>query len=604
MKTKYLLLIAVVVCGFVPLARGQMMDSQVSPDDIARSMEDNLTWNLQNELLNYYEDHSFVVRANIELYRTRVKPMVSELPELPTSLLSKSVKKLPGLPAYPEPPQTKQQLPAPSTLSQTIEQFFQESGYRIGKITVNIMVDSSFSQDDLKFTYKMASIKAGLRSSRGDRVNIERMNFPVKPKLAQQKKSAVPVAAGAETNPQTFWEKYESSMLPLFIGLLALGLIYFALKKSLTPRSQPKVAPQERIVSDSSVKSPMQKKEEEKKAERENLEQQRSSVIDLLVGAPVASADVFRNWISFSEESGIERTAIVFKTISPQLLNIIEPHLKMEDSDKIRLVMEEQLPDVIEPSVQSKIFKQFEHDLKIQSLKSSQERKEKDIFGFLHQLTDHQILHLVKSMDHGLGSVIIAQLPAEQGASMLKRMDETTRTKILASISKLEKIPAHIYEQVAHKIAQKAQKVSQMKYITADSVETVVNLLEQFDETTQQEVFDYLKCSDLNFAERVRSRFIQFSDIVNLPGDELRDTLRYMDREVIATSLVDIDQSDIERIISVLPEKMAEMVRSSLEMKKNIPPSEVEQAKRTIVREVRNVTGERKIREPKDLVNK
>ncbi len=603
MKTKYLLLLAVTLCSFALPLRGQMMNSQVSPDDIARSMEDNLTWNLQNELLNYYDDHSFIVRANIELYRTRVKPVVSELPDLPTSLLSKNVKKLPGLPAFPEPQQPRPQIQTQSTLSQTIEQFFQESGYRIGKIAVNIMVDSSFTQDDLKFTYKMASIKAGLRVSRGDKVNIERLNFPVKPQVAKQQQPDT-AAALAGTNPQSFWDKYESSMIPLLIGLLAIGLMYFALKKSLTSREQPNVTSQERVMTETSARSPMQKKAEEQKAQLENLEQQRSSVIDLLIGAPVAAADVFRNWISFSEESGIERTAIVFKTISPQLLNVIEPHLKIEDSDKIRLVMEEQLPDEIEPSVQAKIFKQFEHDLKIQSLKNSQERKEKDVFGFLHQLTDHQILHLVKSMDHGLGSVIIAQLPAEQGASMLKRMDESTRKKILASISKLEKIPAHIYEQVARKIAQKAQKISQMKYITADSVETVVNLLEQFDESTQQEVFDYLKCSDLNFAERVHSRFIQFADILNLPGDELRDTLRYMDREVIATSLVDIDESDIERIISVLPEKMAEMVRSSLEMKKNIPASEVEQAKRTIVREVRNVTGERKIRNPNDLVNK
>ena len=125
MKMKKILLIFYLFILIIPsFLSAQILEPQLSPEEVTQSMEANLTWNLQNEILNYYPDNKFVVKANIRLYRSRPQPAQSTLPSLPNVLLSKGLNNLPGLPVIPDKVENE---PQGQSLTKVIQEFFEDS---------------------------------------------------------------------------------------------------------------------------------------------------------------------------------------------------------------------------------------------------------------------------------------------------------------------------------------------------------------------------------------------------------------------------------------------------------------------------------------------
>lgn len=551
----------------------QIMEQSVSPDDIARSMEANLTFDLQNELCNYFPQNKIAIKANIRLYRISPEPVNPSRPALP-DLEDKTV--LPGLPRTPEAPAHARSQYDAQQMTRMLQQYLQESGYRISRISINAIVDSSLNRDEILFIRKLVTLRAGINPNRGDRVTIEVLNFPL-----NQKKSISPILEEhATTNEDEFANKsnlimWSTFALALLIAAVISYLIYRHHKQLATQRGQPTHLNQ-------GITPNKQVSNKKKSAQLNN-----PPVTEYLIGAPGASAKVFQSWINDLNTKGIEKTAVLLKHISPELIEMYKPHLSHENCVKIRSMMNK-INRPIPQNIIAEIHRKFDHDFKLLTLKSSTSKNEEELFSFIFQLTDDQLIHLMKDVEPGFAAIIIAQLQPERGAALLKKFEKDVQKEIFLALSKIEKIPLKMYRAVARRLANKAQKVANMKYVTADVVDATVNLLDQFDENAQRDILNHLKCNDLKFAGRVHKKFIKFSDVIQLPNPELREIFRTADREVIAASIVDLNDTDIERIISALPVKMGEMVRSSLNMKKFAPESEIEEAKRRLVRTARN----------------
>ncbi len=551
-----------------------MMEQSISPDDIARSMEANLTFDLQNELYNYFPDNKIAIKANIRLYRTSSGQINPSLPSLPDI---SDMKRLPGLPMVPDKPANSREQYNAQQMTRMFQQYLTESGYRVSRISINAIVDSSLNRDDILFIRKLVTLRAGINPGRGDRVHIEVLKFPTNQKKAtfQMMENQTSLKVEDDFPAKSKIAMWGFIALALFLGAIIIYLIY-------KNRGQPVLQQRPRNqINQTTV--PNKLTSNKKKPNQSNS----PTVTEYLIGAPVASAKVFKSWIDDLETKGIEKTAFLLKHISPELVDMYEPHLGTVNCGKIRMMMSK-INRPIPQNILAEIRCKFDHDFKLLALKNTSSKNEEDLFAFIFQLTDDQLIHLMKNIEPGLAAIIVAQLQPERGASLIKKFEKGFQKDIFLSLSKIEKIPLKMYKAMAHRLANKAQKVANMKYVTADVVDTTVNLLDQFDEGAQRDILNHLKCNDLKFAGRVHKKYIKFSDVINLPNPELREIFRTADRDVIAASIVDLTETDIDRIITALPAKMGDMVRSSLNMKKFAPESEIEEAKRKLVRTARN----------------
>ncbi|MCH7674239.1 hypothetical protein IH879_04715 [candidate division KSB1 bacterium] len=577
-KTFSTLLIFIFTASII-FAQGELGERALT--DIESSMEANLTWNLQNALLLYYPETKFVVKANVELQKVKLK---RELPKLPDALLSKELKNLPGLPYIPENLGGSQ---AAEANTANLRDEVQANRYDVRRIRLNVLVDRSLSENDMSFIRRYVTLIADLNPKRGDRVRIEAFTFPVKANFMkdEEKTPELPFQPEVEgANTAIDWKPYAFAA-----GLAVLLLLFFliglrSVVKNLKQNSVVAVASKSEATPESENHKDFNLEGE--KTSSRDLASLKSSLIDTIVGLPAASAKVFHRWIDNKGNEGVTDVAILLASVSKPLIELVAPYMGQEATESIQhqiAVLEE--TDLPEKS--PGLLKQFDEDMRTLALKTSKDAAENDELAFLNQMTDDQVQHLIKPLKVGIVAIVLVHLRANRAAKVLSKLEPDRRKAVLAAMGNIERIPSDVYQHLARQLAVRAGELKKMRYVRANGFDSLVKVMEHLDEDTQDEMINYLQTQDMNLAQKVSEKFMTFNQLFEMPEEKLAEIAVDFDREALAKSLVSVDEETVEKMINSLPEKLGELVRASLEANLDISEDEISKARRNLMRSVR-----------------
>ncbi len=557
-----------------------------SVEALEASMEANLSWNLENALLAYFPHNKFVVRADVELEKRTPQ---ADLPKLPDALLSRDITNLPGLPYVPDQPS------ANSAREETADTAQQPAGIVINRIRTTVLVDDAFSEQDRTFIRKLVALISGLDPSRGDRVRVEALPFPVKPEPQEpdqlQQQDEVP--ASPLQKPAEESALAQSAWFPYFfaagLAILLVALFLFGLRSIVRHLRPPAGENAENPPAASAHALPAREQEKQRSEavkQRSELTEMKAATIDAIVGTPAATARVFQQWMQKNGQQGVRDTAIVLAAASPRLLDLLSPYLGPEASGAIQLELD-RLDKEEQKERSLALLKLFDQDLRFLALQARRHAEEEDALAFLYQMSDDQLQHLIKPLKPGVKAIVLAQLRPERSAKLLKTMEPEARRSLLASMGGIERIPSDVYRKIARQLAERARELEKMRFVRANGLEALLDILETMDEQEQEETLAWIETQDMDLAQRVRRRFLTFNDFVELPGEKLREYAFAVDRELLAKSLVRVDDEVVGKIISSLPDKLAELVQASIEANQDAPEDDVARARRQVLRAVR-----------------
>jgi flagellar motor switch protein FliG len=568
--------------------RAQTFDADKPIAEIETSMEENLTWNLKNALGLYYPETKFVIRANVELRKIVPK---TPLPALPDALLNKELKNLPGLPYVPEDlPERRSRTEEALTLYQQVR----KNNYDVRRIRVNVLLDRTLSEDDRAFIQRYVSVVADINRGRGDQVRIESLNFPSPadfPSEFEELEKSEPVLPV----PTAATEKTAMSWLPWvvagLVGLLLVAAMFFGFRALLKrlPRNDGQTLRPEGALALQNTKEPevIHWSDVTKKANDETLQHLKSQTIDTIVGTPAAAAKVFQNWIDQRDQTAAREVAIVLSAVSKPLIDLLAPYLGAETVAKIQAPLDkihhEELQEKAAP-----LLKKFDEDVRRLALETRESAEEEDALAFLSQMTDDQLQHLLKPLKQGVQAIVLAQLRPNRAAVVLNKFEPEERKAVLAAMGDIERIPVDVYQNLARQLAARAKEIDKMRYVRANGVDALVKVLDYFEEDAQNETIGYLQTQNMNLANKVTQRFMTFNQLVDLPSERIRELALESDRELFAKSLVKVSQKDVNKIIEALPPKLGELVEASLEANHDLSEQEVSQARRSLMRTIRD----------------
>ncbi len=585
---KALLISAIILFDLRPVLTAQTFRTEKPLGEIEKSMEANLTWNLQNALLLYYPENKFVVNTRVKLQKVSPKTI---LPNLPDALLSKDLTNLPGLPYLPESFSEPKEM-----VQDNLRNQINKNRFEVERIRVDVLVDRSLGQKDWSFIRRFVNLTANLEPSRGDAVRIEGLDFPEKADFFPEDEEEIaatlnePLAKPAAFNEP---QKSEINWLPYIFaaGLAVLLLLLFwagqrniakylrqpdeATSKAKALSSKEAITLPSRVATNGSSKKEIVQSSETLKIH----------VMDLIVGAPNASAKVFGCWIEEQGDEGLFHTAIVLSTVSRSLTNLMEPLFGQQLTNDIHQRITLLQPNEVEEN-SVRLLTQFDGEVRKLILKDKYD-SEVDALEFLNHMTDEQLQHLIKPLKTGVMAIVLAQLKTNRTAKLISKLDSDERKIVLAAMGNIDKIPADVYQHVANQLAVRANDLQQMRYVRANGTDALVKVLDYMDEDEQNETIEYIQTKDVFLARKVNKQFMTFGQLINQSSDKMREVALEIDRETLAKSLVTLDDTVVENIVNSLPEKLGELVRASLEVNINIPESEVADARRAMMRKLR-----------------
>lgn len=527
------------------------------------------------ELSRHFDEGSFLVdaRVNIEKVALETKEVIID-PE---------IRQLPGLPVLPG------ELVSDSDNSTAFDTTYL---YKLGAVNVVVLVDSSYSFDDFDFIRNVVGMVADLDAKRGDNILIKKKGFPrvarevFKEEEAPEKESESSIVTDSEEEkgiPMFYWLLLLLAVIMIIFFIILMRQSKKEKRITIEDNSEIKDTLDTIIAEISTIKSGKTKDGSgDTPSEDEKIGRKlRAFVVHSFIGNPADASAVIKSWVQHRGDEGVINSAKLVKAVDDELLTIVKPDIEDELIKKIEWHVSHgdvQMDNMLE------ILKLFKQDFGMLTSKAG-DTSDRDLFNFLKTMTNEQLLHIMKDEEDGVQALILSQLDAPKAAEVIQRFEDVKRTKILVGMGKIANIPVKVYKSIADKISKKALAVSNMKFVTADGVGSAIELIFSLPTSEHDNYVSSIAEADLEMAKKIRRFFVSFAELPSLPIPTLRRVLQNVEREYLVVSLVGVDPAFKTSLITHLPERMQEMVESSIASRADSKPADIELARKGVLRE-------------------
>lgn len=556
-------------------------------------------------LSRYYEEATYLVKAKVE---TEQPPEFDLSGEDAAAAAGEAPPQLPGLPFLPETMQ-------PST--PTPEKDAKQSSGGIQSVTLDVLVDTSYSDKDLDFIRNLLTMATHLDEVRGDKVSVHEGVFPRDNRALQSYRKPVetpPPAAQAPqakndsmgnrdardrdrdrekdkppANPFSAYMDHLPSLIPLLlICLLILACVWMvsraivgAANGDRKDKSAPPPLP---------VDPPKPASETGKgmvtKAQPSELGAFRPFLLNCFVGSPKHCGQIIKSWIQREPDKGLRDSAAMVGSLDARLMGVLAPELGRELTQKMEVHLNSgEAPPAEELLV---VYKEFKREFQNLSNGSANEDQYKDLFGFLHSMNEQQIMHILRDESQGIAGLVMAQLPGETASGILQKVDPDSRAKLLIAMGNIDHIPLNVYKEIADRLSLKALDVGNMRYVAADGVDSILELIDSLPLNLQFQYIHSVSEMDLGLGEKIRNRYVTLPEVAGLPDKFLSGILQNLDQETLILALLHVDEAIRTKVLALLPERMQMMVSGGLEGSKDVTPKESETAQRRLLGRIRD----------------
>lgn len=609
LPTLLILLLTVVAMAFGRTA--QFPSPADAGNDPQRQLERSYELVAKQALLRYYADNTFLVRAKAELFE-----------EEDGFVDNQTAHPLPALPGLPVQPQG-----ARGRVNTVMD--------RLASVSYDILVDTSYTIRDRDFIVYLVGLAATLDSARGDLVAVERVVFPRSDKsMASPRKfdnftplggvpgatlvPSVPETASRANLPTISGESRKDPMeriydlLPLLIVCIFVLLCVWLLARAIASPTalkekvpflkgrkgrkgeeldEDEEAPALRAPTTTSLSvsttTAMQAPPTTEEQAASDAQSIRPYLLNSFVGEPRICGLILKSWLKRDSVKGWRDVGTLVSGLHPRLLQMVQDTLGKENARALEIQLasrEENNPEEF-----LAVAREFRREFQTASSSvGSGDGRDADLFGFLEQLNEGQIMHILRDESMGIVGFALAQLSSEKAGSILQKLDAANRARLLVSMGNITQIPHDVYKEIADRLSLKALEVSNMKFVSADGVESIVALIDNLPVGQQFEYIHSISEVDLNLARKIRERTITLPELSGLPEAWLADKLGALDGDTLALAFLKLEQGLRTKLLGVLPERMQMMVRSGMESRTQATAIEVENAQKKLLQGIRD----------------
>lgn len=556
---------------------------------------------IRQELTKFFSPSTFLVDINM------LKGNVEVIKPTASTRKKKTLQRLPGMPVLPKGYQDTE---TDTTKSYTYS--IEEVEY----LYVNIIVDTTYANTDIDFINSLVRSIIPIDETKGDVVKIKRSVFP------KDKEDLFAGGAGANTRPALPTPNYipevrndnsreepantepvkaetDNTLLYVFVILLILCLIiivfvtYLLYRKSRDPEKKtknedpkllnnPNANGQELSVIYPNGNGPDGNNSSYQTEDIINYEFNRQHVITSVISNPKEVAGMIEAWMMTNPEEGRIRAANALSAVNPKLLNFLRPFMAESVYNELnQAVSNHQLKSHNDKYQEARDFSK-----ELLSLNAEPDRNE-DLFEFLNQITDSQIIHMLKEEDDNLSAILLAQLESKRTKNVLGMIEINRRSSILMKMSKIDFISSSIYREVATYFSKKAIDVKGMKNVAFDGLQSILDILDQMQDEDQDQLISSIASQDLELANNIKQQFVGFKNVVYLTDLQLETALRDIDTNTIVAALTGLSNHVQNKVISQRAPREQSLIKSELESGNAVTPEERDHARKIIIDSIR-----------------
>src|SRR3954463_11718473 len=211
-------------------------------------------------------------------------------------------------------------------------------------------------------------------------------------------------------------------------------------------------------------------------------------------------------------------------------------------------------------------------------------------FEFLRRADTRQLLTYLQDEHPQTIALVLAHMNPDAAALVLSSLPEELQRDVALRVAKMDRTSPEVIEQVESILERKLSTVIQQSdFAQAGGLQTLVDILNSSDRTTERLILEGLEAEDGELADEVRNRMFVFEDVQQLDDRSIQLVLRSVDAKELAVALKGVDQKVRNKVMKNMSERAAANLAEEIQLLGPIKLKTVEEAQAGVVRAIRTL---------------
>ena len=311
--------------------------------------------------------------------------------------------------------------------------------------------------------------------------------------------------------------------------------------------------------------------------------------------------------------TGRQKAAIFLVSLGSEISSEIFKHLR--DDEVETLTFEIARLETVDPDFKDQVLREFQDLMKAQNFitsggidfarelleKSVGSQKAIDIinrltsslqvrpFDFIRRTDPSHLLNFIQQEHPQTIALILAYLEPNKASYILQELGEDIQSDVARRIATMDRTSPEVLREVERVLEKKLSTLSSEDYTTAGGVESIVEILNLVDRSSEKSIIESLEEEDPDLAEEIKKRMFVFEDIVLLDDRAIQRVLREVDSQELSKALKSVDVEVQDKVFKNMSKRAAAMLKEDMEFMGPVRLKDVEDAQQKIVASIRRL---------------
>jgi len=215
-------------------------------------------------------------------------------------------------------------------------------------------------------------------------------------------------------------------------------------------------------------------------------------------------------------------------------------------------------------------------------------------FDFIRRTDPAHLLNFIQQELPQTIALILAYLEPNKAAVILQNMSHEVQSEVARRIAIMDRTSPEVLREVERVLEKKLSTLSSEDYTAAGGVDSVVEILNLVDRSSEKQIIEALEEEDPELAEEIKKKMFVFEDIVMLDDRSIQKVMREVDMQELSKALKSVDSEVQDKIFRNMSKRAAQMLKEDMEFMGPVRLKDVEEAQQKIVSIIRHLedTGE------------
>ena len=210
-------------------------------------------------------------------------------------------------------------------------------------------------------------------------------------------------------------------------------------------------------------------------------------------------------------------------------------------------------------------------------------------FSIARKADAHHLLNVITYEHPQTIALILCYLQPEKAAQVMAELPEETQSEVAYRIATMSTTSPMVIKEIEKVLESKLSSVVRTEMTTLGGVETLVDILNQVDRTTERNITESLEREDAELADKVKSSMFVFEDIITLDDVAIQRILREVEAKDLALALKGCSEEVAEVIYKNQSKRAAASLKEDMEFLGPVRLMDVEKAQQGIVAIIRRL---------------